>query len=264
MDLLSALRVLVRQWLVLSIALSMVAAAVYVLAERLPPTFQVTATLLVLPPRQGGVYLPPDKQTPGKVLNPYLSFDSSDYVLARLATHVLSSPETRTRLSGMGATGSYQVTTSSEEPIVDIVVTDSDAARTVKTRDALVEIAQAELATRQQASGAPKETWATTTPVVLPQNPTETTASVKVLIAAAALGVVGAVGLAFAAEGMSISRRRRRSLLNQEAGKPQRANVQPPRFNPAAPPPPPLRPSDAAPNNRHHQPSGMREPGSRS
>jgi capsular polysaccharide biosynthesis protein len=265
MDLLSALRVLGRQWLTLSLALLMVVASVYFLAQKLPPTYQATATILVLPPKQGGVYQPPDKlQPPGKVVNPYLSFDSSDYVLARLATRVLSSSDTKARLIRMGAGTNYQVTTSSEEPVIDIVVTDSDPLRTVKTRDALVEIVRSELATRQQATGVPMQTWATATPVVMPRDPSETTASVKVLTAAAALGVVAAIGLAFAVESISVGLRRRRTLPTAGPVNSPHPRPEPPRFTNAPRPPPPIRSGEGGPNHHRHHPAGISEPGSKS
>jgi hypothetical protein len=204
-DLLIVMQVLWRRRLLMGALFAVAALVVGGVYLKVPPTYQVTATLLVLPPSKGGVVQTP--QT--RLTNPYLSFDSSTYILARVLTQSLGGDAERATILARGGTTAYQVATSADEPIVTITVTDHDRARVVATLHTLVDDADTQLAGRQQATGLPRENWAGFTPVVIADAPTTTSQRLKVVGGAAALAAVAALGIVLVVESVSAGRRRR-------------------------------------------------------
>jgi hypothetical protein len=197
---------------------------------RVPPTYQVSATLLVLPPPLGGVYqapAPPVPTTtptpvpaPPKLTNPYLAFDTSTFIVARVMADSLSGDAERTVVVARGGTSDYQATTSPAEPTVSLTVTGQDRAREVRTLHLLIADADAQLTARQQATGLPGSYWARLTPLVVADQPSSTGQRLKVAGGAAALALVAALCLVFAVDGISTGRRLRvaRAAASRTAG----------------------------------------------
>jgi capsular polysaccharide biosynthesis protein len=227
MDLLTLAHALRRRRRLLAASLAVAALATAGTYWRVAPTYQVTATALVLPPSRTGVYQPPaptparvgqptpavqtTPTAPDKLVNPYLSFDSSTFILARVVTQSLAGDTERRRVAARGGTSAYQVTTSLDEPVVNVVVTDHDPRRAARTLHLLLDDADAELADRQQATGMPREHWAAFTPVVVADTPVNTNQRLKVVAAVGALAVVAAFGLVLTVESVAAARRRRGS-----------------------------------------------------
>ncbi len=227
MDLLAAGRVLARRWLLFALMLVLAAAGTVEVYWKVPPTYQVSATLLVLPPVHGDTYLvPPPPQavppaaiggpslpaptpTPIRLQNPYLTVGSTELVLARTLTESLGSDGEHAKILAAGGSHGYSVATSLDQPIVTITVTDHDRARETRTLHALIDAANADIAARQQATGLPPENWAALTPVVVSDKPANTHQNLKVLGAIAALALVAAASVVLVADSMAASRRRR-------------------------------------------------------
>lgn len=218
MDLVTAARMIARRWVVLVLALAVVGGVMYGLQVKLKPTYTASATMLLLPPLTGGtsqpgpaVVDPRATPTPGpKVINPYLSFDASLYVLARIITQAMGSDETRAQLKAAGFTASYTVTSSSEEPSITFTATDHDPANTLGTVQHLVVAANASLINRQRSTGTPDNTLATSTVLDLPTRAKETRDKLKVMGIGGAVGVIAAFTLTFIVESLLEGRRRRR------------------------------------------------------
>src|SRR5690349_18212408 len=98
MDLLTAWEILVRRRMLLAAALAVAGLFVLGVYVKVPPTYQVSAILLVLKPSKGPVYELPPSPVPGEraptprpqqLANPYLTFDSSSFILAGVVTRTL-------------------------------------------------------------------------------------------------------------------------------------------------------------------------------
>lgn len=219
MDLLTAGRVLARRRLMLGLLLVVAAGAVAAVYWEVPTTYQVSATLLVLPPTLGGVYQAPTPAVPTRqpapptapprLVNPYLSFDTSTFIVARVTTQALGSDAERHRIALGGGSADYQATTSSDEPIISITVTDHDRRREVRTLHSLIGDAGAQLTSRQQATGMPAAYWAQLTPIVVADQPSGTNQKLKVSGGAAALALVAVLAAVFAFDGIATARRLR-------------------------------------------------------
>jgi capsular polysaccharide biosynthesis protein len=223
MDLVEAAKLVLRQWKVLMVGLVVAGALVGGMAWRVAPTYSATATVLLLPPLAGGAYQPPapagaqaapapklqpaPATPPPKLYNPYLSFDSSLYVLASIVAADLSSDDFKRQLQNRGATASYQVTVNSNEPAITVVATDPDPRRALDTANAVVNSAQADLVERQRPTGIPEENWVGAAPLQLASHAEPTNTALKVLLVVAGLGLLAAVSLTFVAESLGIGRR---------------------------------------------------------
>lgn len=227
MDLLTAFQVLARRKMLLAAMLAVASACVLGLYWKMPHTYQVSATLLVLQPPKGGIYQPPPsanakpKPTPtalpptDRFVNPYLSFDSSSFILAKVIAQSLNSDAERRMILARGGIANYQVTIPADEPALaipadepalTITVTGHDRTKETKTLDLLIEDASAQLADRQQATGLPKENWAGFITVLTSDTAISTKQRLTVAGAAGALGLFAAFAVVFVIDSISKSR----------------------------------------------------------
>jgi capsular polysaccharide biosynthesis protein len=226
MDLWTAVKVIGRQWLLLSLALLVVAGVVGAMYWHLRPTYSAKATVLLLPPTAGGAFqptAPANSQAvpPPKVYNPYLSFDSSLDVLASVVAQDMTADATKKRVLAEGATAKYDVTTNGSLPGVTVVATDEDPHEAVITVVSLVDHVSIDLNDRQGATGVPKQNWVTASALDLPATAQQTNTKLKVLAAVAGLGLLGAISLAFVAESLGLELLQRRRPLQPRMTAPE-------------------------------------------
>jgi hypothetical protein len=219
MDLWNVAKVLWRRWLLFMGALSIAALVVAGMAVKVPVTYLSKSTILLLPPIQGGIYQPPaPATTPAKgqptptpqalpkIVNPYLAFDSTLFVVARIVSQDLVTDETKAELRVQGATAKYEVIPENDFPALTILVTDSDTQRISETISVVSAATVADLADRQKATGVPKGTWATAVLSTTPLSATRTNDRAKTLLIVAALGLVAAISMVFVVEGIASRR----------------------------------------------------------
>ena len=205
MDLLSFLGVLARRWFVVLPLLLLaggLAAATWVTST---PTYQTTATVLLRFPV--GV----DQELVGR--NPYLGYGNL-FVPGKVVTDVVNSPAYAARLRASGVEGTYLtgVDTTTQAPIIAIRSEDTSEAGTTATTLAVIESLKQVLRARQEAAGAPEESWATLEVVEPPGAPTAlNTSRLRAAGGALAVGGMLAVGAALLLEARS--RRGRRGAL---------------------------------------------------
>src|SRR5579859_175742 len=101
MDLVNAARVIGRNWIVLSVGVALSAGVVWAIAREVPRTYSASATVLLVPPPQGGTWID-DPKRPVAVANPYLSFSSSVYTFARVVAQNLESGDAQAELRQQG------------------------------------------------------------------------------------------------------------------------------------------------------------------
>src|SRR5579859_3795206 len=192
MDLSNALRVIGQNWIVLAIGLLLSGGVVWAIAYQLPPTYSASATVLLVPPPQGGTWVD-DPKKPAAVANPYLSFSSSIYTFARVVTQNLQSSDAQATLRDEGATAGYQVVTNSDAPSLTVTATSSDPRAALLTMHLLVDAVGKEVASRQRETKAPPQTWVTVSPVSVPDRASETNARSKVLAVVVGLGLMASL-----------------------------------------------------------------------
>lgn len=207
MDLMVALRVLLRRWAVVLPGLVIVVMGCVAVGRGIPPTYQTGASLLVLPANppslEHGAALPP-----GARPNPYdeLRPDGTAAVLAQ----VVSSRDVAQELAIAGATGGYTLEAEQKSPILTLTVTGRSEGEARTTSILVARRVQTELLDRQRATGADPQTFMhveflRTSPV------DELLASrTRVMSGLGALGTFLAVSLAFVVEAFAESRRRAR------------------------------------------------------
>ena len=216
MDLWIAAKVIGRRWLLLMGGLILVAGVVAGMAIKIPTTYSAKTTLLLLPPVLGGAYQPtvaatpaakgkptPTPEVPPRQINPYLAFDSSLYVLARIVQHDLLTDEKKAELQARGATAKYDVAPESDFPAITVVATNSDTAVIAATIREVNAAAVADVADRQKATGVPPGTWVTVDAGSTPLSATRTNAKNKTLLIVAGLGFIAAISLVFITESIA-------------------------------------------------------------
>ena len=219
MDLVTTSKVLMRHWLLTAVAVVAaigVSAIVYV---KVPTTYLGNALVLLQAPPSGALYHPAQpgssvKPTPPTESNPYLSVDSSLWVMARVVATDLTGDSVKSQVQDEGLTLNYQVTAQVDVPAIGISVTDHDRNRIVVKLHQLISLVAADMRARQQATGAPADTWATPIASAVPLTIDRTKDKLKMVIAVAVVSLGIAIGLVFVVESIQAGlRRRERSRL---------------------------------------------------
>lgn len=129
-----------RRWYVLLPLLALTGLGAVSAGNSVAPEYQATATIMY-------VAGPGETELP----NPYGDLSGANEV----ATIVLNSVETRTALAAAGHGGAYEVTPQSRSSIAYISIRSGDPEDAVATGTALIDVAAAELVSRQEAAGIP-------------------------------------------------------------------------------------------------------------
>ncbi|MGH8905619.1 MAG: hypothetical protein ACRD0K_03675 [Egibacteraceae bacterium] len=107
------------------------------------------------------------------------------------------------QLKDSGATSDYEVLADPLAPILRVTTTDRDPERAVKTMMTLVDTLNTEMAERQEALGAPRDTWLAVESVLNPRAEAVAGRKLRALLAVLGLGGIATLGLAVLAEGLS-------------------------------------------------------------
>lgn len=145
----SALRVLLRRWLVVLLGVALTMGAAAYLYSSTAPTYRATARLLLL--------LPPDARggAEEEVGSPFLYLPNGLNVLARVVASDPNSKEFNSDLLSRGLTSAYEVGVDPSTPIITVGVEGPDPDNVVATRDGLVEGLQRDLAKVQTEEAVP-------------------------------------------------------------------------------------------------------------
>lgn len=198
----SALRVLLRRWLVVLLGgLLTLSMAVYLYTST-PPTYRATAQMLLL--------LPSDADGMEDRGSPFLYLPNELNVLARVVASAPASQDFQSELLSNGLTSPYEVGVDPSSPIISVGVEGPDADNVLATRNGLVEAIRSELLQVQEEEDVPSGQTARFRVFAAETTPTQLggSASRGVLAVLAAGGLLTLLA-AFGVEGISVALRRR-------------------------------------------------------
>ncbi len=198
MDLLSALRILRRRWLVLLVGLLLTGVALSGIVVKLAPQYTASGTVIVIQPNVSS--------------NPLNSLDSANALAASVAATLTNTSTSEAQVKRAGGAASYTLTLDANLPIVTITTTSTDPGNAVYTVSVVARVMQDGLFQRQRDLGVTTSTLLKVLPLDTPTSALATTGKVKVLAIAAGLGVLVAISAAFVAEAVGTLRRRQKAL----------------------------------------------------
>ena len=206
MDLMSLARLMVRHWRVTAPAAAvtlMLVVAVFLVAS---PTYTSGASVVLFSPRDA-----PQSETPGADPaageNPFTRYGDLS-VVADIVARKMNSDQQVAALKAEGVTGYTVVANRLQRgPVIDVTGTGPNAAAAIGSAEAVVAKFESVLSELQEAEGADPAYFITSAPVEPPETATAQVGStLRTAIAALAVGGLGTLGLAVAAE--AFTRRR--------------------------------------------------------
>lgn len=213
--LIDTLRLLLRRWPLLLLALALAVLAGEGAWVSTPLQYQSQAQVLLIPPSSQ-----PDVK--GGRVNPFLVMGRAMAMTADIIRIDVSNADTRAALVEKGALPGYEVATSltpNGGPILLVTVTGPSGSETQRTMDLVVKQISTTLFDAQRAASAPGAFYITAsqitaTPVAVPQSKN------RIVLAAAAAGgaLLVLLFLIVVAELLRLRRRRHRSGSEQRSG----------------------------------------------
>ncbi|MGH9151305.1 MAG: hypothetical protein ACRD03_02635, partial [Acidimicrobiales bacterium] len=200
MDLLDLVRIAIRRWYVAVPAVFLVVVAAFAARASVELTYKSTGSLLLFAPRESTVSK-----------NRLLGFNSLA-VPAAVSARVVGDAATREKLRDLGASEDYEVglDPSNPAPLV-IAVATGGFEQAPMTVDLVLKEVSADLQQRQEALGAPPETWITTDVVTPPTRPAaETGSRTRTFLSVLVLGMGVAALVTVAVDRIVEGRERRR------------------------------------------------------
>lgn len=197
-DLLTALRILARQWPVVVIGLVLTVVGVVQVGAMVAPQYEAKGTVLLL--------------SPGAGVNPYLEFPAGLEVTADALVVGLQTESGVEQAEAAGATGVYTLERTTG-PLVDITAHAGSDAEATATVDAVVERMRAELGRYQVDSAADQQIT-----VEVLSAPTATAKLGSRIRAQAAVFAVGLVATVSAGMAVDAFRRQRREARARRDG----------------------------------------------
>ncbi len=206
MDLLAALKVMVRHWAIVLAALIVTVPIARAVGDEVEPVYEAKASLLLLSPAK--TYSADG--TPVEV-NPFTRTGTAERVAATAVLTVTPTALWKEKMRAAGATGKYTYRLASEV-IVEVIVTDQTAETALDTLSTAIRLFEEELAQRQQRAGAPRETWIYVDTLAAPEKATVLLGSrIRATAGVAVLGAAVAASSALLAEAVGIGAGRYRS-----------------------------------------------------
>ncbi len=203
MDLESAIKVLLRRWLVVLIGLVLTVGVGAYLYINSPPSYQSTARMLLL--------LPSDARGADADGSPFLFIPSGLNVLARLVAVVPQSREFRADMIEKGFPSAYEVGVDPTTPIITVSVEGPDPVNVRETRDQLTAAIASELLRVQEDEGAPEKQTAHARVYAAESEPEQLSGSgLRGVLALTAVGALITLLAAFTVDRLSHLRRQRR------------------------------------------------------
>lgn len=194
MDLLTALRILARQWPVVVIGLVLTAVGVVQVGAMVAPQYEAKGTVLLL--------------SPGAGVNPYLEFPAGLEVTADALVVGLQTESGVEQAEAAGATGVYSLERTTG-PLVDITAHAGSDAEATATIDAVVERMRAELVRYQEDSAADQQI--TVEVLSAPTAAPKTGSRIRAQAAVFAVGLVATVSAGMALDAFRRQRREARA-----------------------------------------------------
>ena len=201
MDLLTALKILARQWPVVLAGLVLTVVGVMQVGSMVAPQYEAKGTVLLL--------------SPGANANPYLDFGPNLEVAADALMVVVQSPVGVEKLAADGATGTYSLERVSG-PLIDISASAGSADEASRTVDLVVTGLQSELETAQ-ATADPSQRI-TLNELTQPVPEAKLGSRIRAQAAVGALGLVLTVSAGLTVDALRRQRRERRERKAAEAG----------------------------------------------
>ncbi|OLT21974.1 hypothetical protein BJF81_14110 [Ornithinimicrobium sp. CNJ-824] len=153
MDVGSALRVLVRRWLVLLLGMVLTFATAVYVYDQAPPRYQATARILLLLPANAR----------GEVVgSPFLYLPDGLNVLANIVSLTAQTSSFRAGLVEQGYASQYEIGLNDDGPVFTVSVEGTNPEDVIETRDQVVLSIQDELLRVQVEEDAPPQQVATT------------------------------------------------------------------------------------------------------
>jgi hypothetical protein len=208
MDLLSLLRLFIRHWRVTAPAALLTVIGLVVAVQSSSPTFESTGSVVLLSPPE-----PPDRDAgpepaPAVGQNPFARYGDLS-VVADILTRVMNSDSKRAEFESKGVTG-YTVVSNpgfQRGPVVDVTGQGPNPEAASRSAELVLGEVDTVLSELQRGEGADPNYFINTAPLDSPSTATVRYGStLRVAIAALALGVLCTLGLAVLAE--ALARRR--------------------------------------------------------
>ena len=204
MDLGESANIWRRRWILTLAMLILAVASVLATLTRQPRVYQSHASVILLASRSAA------KLNGG---NPYLSFSPSLTLTGDAVSRELMAPGTARDLAASGFPGTYTValapdTTSTTGSVLLITVTDSSSADAQRTLQAVTSEINVKLAQLQGGVAARNRIRAATL-FATPQATLSVSQMARPVVAVAALGLLAALGVPIAVDGLTARRRMR-------------------------------------------------------
>ncbi len=200
MDLLTAIKILVRQWPVVVTGLVLTVVAVIQVGGMVAPQYEAKGTVLLL--------------SPGANANPYLDFGPNLEVAADALMVVVQSPVGATNLEAAGAAGTFKLERVSG-PLIDISATAASKDEASRTVDLVVTALEGELTTAQEAAAPEQRITLTELTEPVPQQ--KLGSRIRAQAAVGALGLALTVSAGLTVDALRRQRRERRAARAERA-----------------------------------------------
>jgi hypothetical protein len=201
MDLLTALKILARQWPVVVAGLLLTVVGIFQVGAMVAPSYEAKGTALLL--------------SPGANANPYLDFGPNLEVAADALMVVIQSPVGTETLEGSGAGGSFALERTNG-PLIDITATADTDGEATRTIELVVTALETELETAQAA--APVDQRITLKELTEPVAVAKLGSRIRAQAAVGALGLVCTVAAGLTVDAIRRQRRDARARTEQAAG----------------------------------------------
>jgi capsular polysaccharide biosynthesis protein len=161
-DFVSAVKVLGKQWVVVTVGVVLMIAAAVGIFFMVPPTYEVKASDVLLVPAQVG-------SSQAGQANPYLGFGGSLGIVAEITARRMNDKSTVEEMIAKGGTAEYLVDiVPGEAPMLQVTANSKDREAALRTAQ-VIEKSMTELLTQSQIDlKAPDNLLITTSPVTTP------------------------------------------------------------------------------------------------
>lgn len=207
--LVDVMRALARRWYVLIVGLIMTAGLAYGAYAATPPEYTARGLVLLLP----------SEIAVGEAGNPFLALGGLEQP-AGIVVAYFASASAQAEVEAESPTAQYLVAIddSTRGPVISVNVTDETAEGALATLSFLMERIPAQLERLQRDVDAPDEAIITSMPLTVDQEAkVDRSGTVRMVIAATAVGLLVTGAVAFALDGVLLRRRQRRTAQSAEA-----------------------------------------------
>jgi len=208
-DFVSALKVLGKQWVVVTVGVALMLAGAIGIFFMVPPTYEVKASDVLLVPAQVG-------SSQAGQANPYLGFGGSLGIVAEITARRMNDQSTIEEMLTKGATAEYLVDiVPGEAPMLQVTANSKDREAALRTAQ-VIEKAMTELLTQNQIDlKAPENLLITTSPVTTPTHAeVQRGSQMRALAGMAVVGLALTVLIAFLRESVQ-TRKRQKAAAGQ-------------------------------------------------